>query len=257
MTGQPSEQIATRHGYVALLDVLGFRELVSQSDKESRLSRYIETVRRALQRHGIEFVLFSDAIVINTVEGREEPLIDIVVACSNLMFELGLAGIAVRGSIGYGPFVKSRASSEGVFVAGRPIVETHHYETQQDWVGVMLAPSVVQNVPDVAARCAIRNFSEFANVRDFISNNWLAIHLQPFDGIPFHDDELFDGCAVVPMVASPTRKASVLEALTAMQSSLTRMKALAPNPAAQRKYRRTILWLQKNELWSAFGHLTD
>jgi hypothetical protein len=250
--------INTTNGYVALLDVLGFRELVSRTDKEALLRTYIGIVRRVLHRPNIEFVLFSDTIVINTSGESEHALANIVLACSNLLYELSLTNIAVRGAVSYGPFVKSGPSGQGVFVAGKPIVEAYHFETQQDWVGIMLAPSVRQTVADLATQSALREWNSFSNGHDFISNNALAIHLYHNQNIPFHDDEDYDGYVVVPVRALPTTKDHVLESIKRVSAQLGNMKAVAPDPIAQRKYGRTIDMLDRfvlNRLDMGFGRL--
>lgn len=240
-----TNDMSLKSGYVALIDVLGFRELISQSDKESRLNQYIATARRVLKRPRIEFVLFSDTIVINSTGTGDEALADVVSACSNLLYELALTNVAIRGAIAHGAFVKSGSSADGVFIAGRPIVEAYHYETQQDWVGIMLAPSAIAASADIAKKCQLRDGSPFPSAYDYISNHPVAFYLQPFESIPFHDGEPYDGYAVVPMCADPARGRVVTESIQRMKAELVRMKAVAPDPSAQRKYARTIEWLDQ------------
>jgi hypothetical protein len=51
--------------------------------------------------------------------------------------------IALRGAIAYGDYRREK-NAGGVFVAGKAIVDAYTFERQQDWVGVMLAPTTVR-----------------------------------------------------------------------------------------------------------------
>src|SRR5688572_10903185 len=66
------EKAESLTGFVALMDVLGFRDLVGRDDQLERVGKYAETVSSLLEttrEHApaqVEFVLFSDSVVINT-----------------------------------------------------------------------------------------------------------------------------------------------------------------------------------------------
>jgi hypothetical protein len=72
------ENVQKLNGYVALVDVLGFRELVGRDDELSEVQRYIEVVAGLLDnsddasRRELEYVLFSDNLVINTSADSSE-----------------------------------------------------------------------------------------------------------------------------------------------------------------------------------------
>ena len=75
---------------------------------------------------------------------------------------------------------------------------------------------------------------------------WAAV-IQPCHGIPFHTarpfgSSNFDGYAVVPTngVLEP---ASLRDSISAAMSRLKWLRAIAPTPAAQSKYRATLDWL--------------
>ncbi len=114
--------------------------------------------------------------------------------------------IALRGAIACGSFSRSVVpSGSGVFVAGRAILDAYHFETVQDWVGIMLAPSTIKRVPDLAKRCALStvnlNLEETHRaIREQIP--WTAF-VQPCYNIPFHasnpfENNDFSGFAIVP-----------------------------------------------------------
>jgi len=140
----PGSGIEPYTGYVAFLDVLGFRELVGRPDSQDRLTQYIGSVDRAIQAAGpevLQYVVFSDSVVINSRAGGLGQLEAILRACSTIFRELLRSRIPVRGAIAHGSFLRSNQPN-GTFVAGRPIVQAYDYQERQNWVGIMLAPSV-------------------------------------------------------------------------------------------------------------------
>jgi hypothetical protein len=88
-------------GYVALLDVLGFSNLITGDNADDRVQRYLDCLKAATEDTEVEFVVFSDSIVLTA---RDEPdaLIKIASASSRLMHDLVLQGIPVRGAISKG-----------------------------------------------------------------------------------------------------------------------------------------------------------
>src|SRR6516164_4868445 len=149
MSGKTSD-VATKKGYVAFLDVLGFRALVGGIHADQRLNDYLETVDRAVKasgEHVLQYVIFSDSIVVNSKEDDEEAFESIVGARSALFAQFLQEEIALRGSVAHGEFIRSERSN-GVFVAGKPIVEAYEYEQRQDWVGIILCPSTVSKHTD-------------------------------------------------------------------------------------------------------------
>jgi hypothetical protein len=186
----------------------------------------------------LEYVLFSDNLVINTSADSSEALRTIVVACSELFFNLTKQGVALRGAIAYGPFMRSPTTRRGVILAGRPIVEAHYYQTMQNWIGIMLCPSVVRHNQSLKTACSI-----YGNNSQAVSQR-LPICLQPYHDIPFHGG-VYDGYAVVPMQQDVAVPRGVRDSLEETKVLLSRMKETAPDPESQRKYDATIVWLKK------------
>jgi hypothetical protein len=87
----------------------------------------------------------------------------------------------------------------------------------------------------------------------------LAMHLRPWEGIPFRatpssNEDHFAGFAVVPMRYSVSSIADVRASLSELTRHLEMMKAYAPDPASQQKYANTLRWLQNvDSNWAGFG----
>jgi hypothetical protein len=146
-------------GYVAFLDVLGFTAIVRGENREP-IDRYLECLKTVFEREEnthVDYVVFSDSIVITTHDDSDASLQGLLKRCSGLFGSLLAQGIAVRGAIAHGSFIASKTQS-GTFVAGRAIVEAYEFEGKQNWVGIMLAPSVIRKRPN------IRNLSEIGTI---------------------------------------------------------------------------------------------
>lgn len=237
-------------GFVAVIDVLGFREMVTRSDDLMHVKEYITTVISLFEnQHNskLQFVLFSDNLIVNTTDDSESSFVEVVRACSALFCELTNYQIAVRGAIAHGSFIRSETTSQGVIVAGRPIIEALYYQDQQDWLGMILAPSVVRHddsIQEVSVPMAKRGESDGL----WLERNSLTLRLQRWPRIPFHVTEptaenLFDGYAVVPMSFLLTEATDTTKSLASTMANLQKMRAAAPDPRSQKKYTETLQWV--------------
>jgi hypothetical protein len=247
--------VQTIKGFVAVIDVLGFRQMVARDDRLLAVRNYAATVVSLLNNTGneesLQFVLFSDSLVINTGDERPESFENLIVACSNLAYALAQdQSVAVRGAIAYGSFMRSPTVDQGVILAGAPIVEADHYQHQQDWVGIMLAPSVVLREDlNLSARCDLGAKAMEDDADEWIKRNRLAVHLQHVPQIPFHqrsvlETNLYEGYAIVPMPKGQNSIRQLIDSLDLTCRQLRRMKAIAPEPTAQEKYSNTLRWVE-------------
>ncbi len=236
-------------GYVALLDVLGFSLLVSGDGENQRLQEYLRCLQEALdvdqEGPSVDYVVFSDSIVLTTTDSHE-ALLELLSRCSRLLGLMLERNIALRGAIAYGSYFRS-SELTGVFVAGRAVLDAYRFERAQDWVGIMLAPSVIKQVPDLTDRCNIEDGSSVEKQEALHRRLRWAAFVQPCFQIPFHSTSPFEstdfsGFAIVPSdgVAEP---ASLRDSLDRSLRALERLKSLAPDPSAQHKYNSPHGWL--------------
>jgi len=245
-----------KEGYVALLDVLGFSDLAGGDHTGGRMGRYLECVRDTMQGQAIDYVVFSDSIVLNAKVDNPEPLVAVAGACSRLLGALLNEGIALRGAIAFGGFVRE-SFGESVFVAGRAVIDAYRYEKLQNWIGVMIAPSAVARVPDLRDRCRLPGDGVAVSFKDVEAMfPWPAI-IRPCHAIPFHgsnpfEPSEFDGFAVVPTNGA-LELAAVRDSIKAAMDRLAWLRTIAPTPDSQLKYQRTLNWL--NQLHSRWHDL--
>jgi hypothetical protein len=227
-------------GYVALLDVLGFTETVLANKHGEKMRDYLGCISETTKEAGVKAVVFSDSIVL-TAGDDEQALLDIIQTCSRLLGRCLDQGIPLRGAISYGS-VNRESLDDSVFIAGRAIVDAYRFEQAQDWIGVIVAPSAIEQVKNLGERCDLR-----ANNLNAIRQNldW-GIYVQPFNEIPFKAGSSiqdYNGYAVVPTVQRNVAGNSLYDDLFPIIMRLDWLSLLAPNPETQQKYIRTSKWL--------------
>ncbi len=241
-------------GFVALLDVLGFSSLISSGQGVDSLQRYLGHIEEALTDQAVraetDYVVFSDSIVLTTRQDSEDAFKAIVLGCSRVLALLLAHEIPLRGAVAHGSFLRS-PNAAGIFVAGKAIIDAYQLEVAQDWVGIMIAPSVVKRISNLAERCSLNsspNMNEW--LKEAYEHLSWAPFLQPCAHIPFHASEgLYDGFAIVPMTGE-TQPPMLRNNLIKTMENLKWLKSLAPNPSAQSKYDRSLQWLyQIQEKW--------
>ena len=236
-------------GYVALLDVLGFSALVASDAAGQRIERYLGCLQRATGGPTpVDYVVFSDSIVL-TVEGENEnSFITMAAACSRLMGELLTENIPIRGAISHGHFVRS-AIGQSVFVAGRAVIDAYQFEQEQDWIGIMIAPSALERVADLDQRCRLQGHTSVEAFRAVEPRLQWAAFIQHSYEIPFHGGGRFDGFAIVP-TNGLIEPAALRDSIKATIERLNWLRAVAPTPQAQQKYQKTANWLGDSQrLW--------
>jgi hypothetical protein len=251
-------------GYVAFLDVLGFRAIVGRQDAVDRLEKYVNTVDSAIQTAGpqaLQYVIFSDSIVISSDSDDEACFDSIVAACGTLFAEFLQKRIAMRGAIAHGQFLRS-TKTNGAFVAGRPIVDAYDYETRQDWVGILLCPSTIESKVDLSQKCQLpSSYQRQVAGFDFNTLNLPMLFQRNFR-IPFHrndessltEPDTYDGLALLPTGAGTTLS-NITSKLDLSLRSLDYLKSVAPDPRSQQKFSYTIDWLNGvRQSWNEIAH---
>ena len=230
-------------GYLAFLDVLGFGSLITGESGELKLNNYLAMMRSVIEDFKIDAVVFSDSIVFTVEDRKLDNLLLMLQSCAGLMHRFLNDRIAVRGAISCGHFVRQNVGSKGVFVAGRALVDAHYYEQQQDWVGVMLTPTLVgaNGTHHLDELCAPVEFSDDELRKQANKFEWLSC-LSKAD-IPFKDGAAFSGFAVVPG-AQKTDPESIVKSLLGICATLRELRNAAPDPVAQAKYAATLGFLE-------------
>lgn len=236
---------------VAFLDLLGFSELVSRTDFVLVLDAYVKQIRASVSglSERLNYVVFSDSLVIYSSELSYEAAQDMMGSVADLCFNLLTKHqLAIRGSITAGSLSFYRDGND-VVVAGPPIVEAYRYETQQDWIGVLVTPRLISMLPELVA------YSDFGNLRSpnadiFKEQIQWKLSLQRSQAVPFKGNQQFNGLVVVPHSHTCIDSCHILVDLKEYQASLDGLLLIAPSPDAQQKYRKTSSFIENvGQLW--------
>lgn len=236
---------------VAFLDLLGFSDLVSRHDFSAVLHAYFQQIRASVTglSERLRYVSFSDSLVIYSSElsydAAQELMCSVADLCFNLLTKHQLA---IRGSITTGSLSFYRNDND-VVVAGPPIVEAYRYENQQDWIGVIVTPRLIEKLPNLVS------YADFGNLRSPKVNffreqiHW-KLSLQRCQTVPFKNNQHFNGLAIVPHSHTCIDSCHILDDLKEYHTSLDRLLLIAPSPDAQQKYRKTMIFVESvRQLW--------
>lgn len=239
-----------KQGYVALLDILGFSERVARDAELGGLDRYITTVLEETHDYrSLRVLLFSDTVLIYTLDDSLGAFQDVVEATSRLQYTLLINEVPLRGAIAFGSFARSENEVNGTVVAGRPIIEAHNYEAQLQWVGVILTPSVLRTLPELPTRGILAGQAGDEDRNTFLARVIREARVQPAPRIPIESSpgaglSYLEGYAVVPLAGNPQTPEDLQRCMSETLARLRWLKQLAPDPRSQTKYQNTITWLE-------------
>lgn len=239
------------HGYVAFIDLLGFSELVKRIDFGESFDQYTEIIETNLESKDInlQYIIFSDSIIINTGDIVVEQLNFLIQSISQLSYQLLIEmNLPLCGSISVGEFSRKKDNKGNVMIAGPPIVDAVHYEKQQDWIGCMLTPKVIKQNPELRTTTLI---SPEVSPEEIYSYFKYSKYTQRYEKIPFRDST-FDGYALLPQSKKEDNVGELLECLNFYDEKLDELKLYSPNFLIQRKYSNTQKFIRTIiERWEA------
>lgn len=234
-------------GYVALLDVLRFRALISGDRSRERIDEYLACLKNRMDLSEVQYIVFSDSLVLSMTEDKPASFLLLVAECSRLIAELLSYDIPIRGTITYGQFVRTQVR-ESIFLAGRAVVDAYEFEQAQDWVGVMIAPNAVRKIEHLREHCELlEHWCRDGRLSEGYNDGRFAAFIQPCHSIPFRastplDESRFDGFAVVP-TSGTFDPIALRDSTNSALERLAWLRQIAPSPSAQRKYSASISWL--------------
>ena len=236
-----------KNGFVAMLDILGFSDRVAMDAEVHGLDVYVETVIKVSRPLDIRVILFSDTVVLFTLDDSPKAFDEILKACSQVLYALLEKKIPMRGAIAHGSFRTSEGPTHGAVIAGRPIIEAHHYESQLQWIGVMIAPSVGRHMPELFSLPPIDGRRSEESSIQYFQRMYRQARLQPYPRIPLEARggqlEPFYGLAVIPTSPDWNDIHHTGMDVTDVLDWLELLKLLSPDPRSQAKYENTKAFL--------------
>lgn len=238
-----NQQGIWKEGYVALIDILGFTEGIQEDNISAFFRKYNKSVQDVMLKfrdEGIEYIVFSDIIVIYTQNANQKSFLAITRACSLLFTSLLNIGLPLRGCLSYGKFHLQKTPN-GVILAGKPFIDAYNYERKQNWIGIMISPKLIQKIPSLQEPEKLMKY--------IVINKSMQI--------PLHDefDEKYEGFVILPSEHIKPKKETIVKDIRKTIKMLQNKKTIAPDTISQKKYSNTIDWLTNciNEIAGSGG----
>ena len=249
-------------GFVALLDILGFQRLVSRPGFDDLSAQYLASVATSVggSAHPIVYHQASDSTILTTADEDFDSLRSLITAVAEISFNaLVTLGLPVRGGIASGTYATRDAGHAGTLITGPAVVDAYRTEQQQDWVGVMFSSSLFHSLPDLAELLtAPERPASQMDARGLHARMHRLLLATRYWGIPLHStnplsDPTLDGFVVFPKRLDTETPEQLAVDLKSFHEALTRLKLFAPDEAAQRKYRNSVLFFSdQSERWRRF-----
>lgn len=203
----------TNDAFVAFLDVLGFRDLVTRNDHRTLEKIYhnafITTIESGLahgafttlERDGRKFavadaarmevnsMLASDCVLFWTNDNAPKNFIRIVTAVRGLMLGALYCGLPLRGAITMGPItagfaqIQSKSLNFHNAVFGRAIVDAYELEKAQEWSGCVIDRNAVNYFESLQKETA-RTHPEIVLVENLVHMGVIKEYKVPFKSQP-------------------------------------------------------------------------
>ena len=243
--------------YVAFLDVLGFSELISRGDEfEKIFDSYVKTIKEIIANvnPAFTYTIFSDSIIIYGVNTEFSNLLEMCRIVSSIQFRLLMeSNVPIKGAISCGKLNHYEAGGgTDRVISGTPIVEAYKYEQEQNWIGVMLTPSVLRQNKGLADRIKIRSGSSVTNdsVYEMVKENWDLLFSCYVTNIPFRNDKEYQGFAIIPHEINCTDPQHVHEDIVTLANRIRELKFEAKDPSVQTKYQKTESYFWSLQKWT-------
>mgnify|MGYP005725065419 CR=1 FL=1 len=223
-TSQEFRPLRYRKRWFCYLDLLGFTNLVNDQNIQEVIPIYQKALSKLEQSAsnkkslGVIHSWFSDTFIIYSKNDNEEDFAHVEQA-SRLFFQgLILNKIPVRGALTHGALYSR--SAKNIFV-GPALVDAYNYAEQQNWLGFILTPTVVERLKNSSIPINQRAFYRLVTEPGIIKQE----PTQPVYAYAFNNGEI-------------NGKSPYLNALRSMRD-------LAPE-SAKIKYENTIKFAQQH-----------
>ena len=127
------------------LDLLGFPNLVRRGEAERVIPLYHQVVEELRQQVtareslDVSYSWFSDTFMIFSEKCTRREFDNVQTAARKFFVRFLLEGIPVRGAISYGGLYTQKRKN--IFI-GEALIEAYEYGEKQDWLGLLLSPSI-------------------------------------------------------------------------------------------------------------------
>ena len=279
----------TEKRFVAFIDILGFEEKF-HTYKRMMTSYFQEVLEFLLSRRMNHFV-FSDNVFLvgeplnKSTKKWEDSwkvgLHNMITICSELLYKSIIAGIPIRGCISFGETtitehfkLRHTGLTEPIpdllksIVYGESLIDAYHYERKEDWLGIMISPSIFNpsGKKTEEKRKLLLSFfeertyglmtsgsvSKLKMLQSLCIDNDVFFHVAGLYPIPVKEEQPLMGYAILPRRRNYANKnRSLLDSINSdfenVNAMLGSLFMASPTPKIQRKYTNTINFLKESQ----------
>ncbi len=150
-----TSQWESRNAWIAHFDILGFKDLLVNGSRsipiailQSQIDDLIDHLDSStnLFKQTVGYYVFSDTFVLYGKTGLAGDYQGLVSASKRLIEKAIQMGLPIRGAISYGDCV---FGYENKILMGKAFLECHEFGEDQDWLGLILTPSAVNELKNL------------------------------------------------------------------------------------------------------------
>ena len=142
--------LQVRPRWVACIDLLGFTNMVCESDWATVISTYEQSLEELVDLSGmtsrVEHAWFSDTFILYTHDDSAACFGEIEIRARSFTNGLIMKRIPLRGALSCGSFFAHKESS--IFI-GPALVDAYRLCEDQDWIGFALSPLATRRMREV------------------------------------------------------------------------------------------------------------
>jgi hypothetical protein len=136
-------EISYEDQYVAFIDVLGFKDLVTKQQNLAKLNDYFRFVKRYLsQQDGINRIAISDSIIL-TAPNSLADFRQLILSISQFQAALATIDIWIRGGVSFGPVYFDKADS---IIVGSGFIDAFLLENEAKFPRVIIDPRILKKL---------------------------------------------------------------------------------------------------------------
>jgi hypothetical protein len=128
--------------YLALFDILGFKEIVSSYSIDRVSNLYNNLLIKSdpyVTTDNVKSMLISDTIILYHSDPTDNVApTEIIVTSSNILNYFARNGIALRGALSFGELFINESDK---IIIGKPLVRAYEFEKKQNWAGAIIDPN--------------------------------------------------------------------------------------------------------------------
>ena len=147
----------TSQAWIAYFDILGFKSIINHEKNSLTLEIFKKTLTEVIDdlkedvsefETNIGYLFYADTFIIYSKSKEINDYPALMLNSKKFITNCILKRLAIRGAISFGE-VEELISSHNKILIGKAFLESHLYNEDQNWLGLILCPSASQKLKKV------------------------------------------------------------------------------------------------------------